>query len=208
VDVITSAGRLAPDDYCIFFTDISALTRAEEALRASQQRSEQVSERLRLAVDSLREADRQKDNFIATLAHELRNPLAPIANGARLLMLKADDAKTVTWSAQAIERQVRQLTRLLDDLLDVSRISRNTLHLRRQRMRLQEAIELAVEQVRPFLDAQRHRLALQVPAEPLVPAVLLPVPAEPVTPALPVAANITRSSVARSRGISAVTRPS
>ncbi len=125
-----------------------------------------VSEREQ-AVESLKQADRQKDNFIATLAHELRNPLAPIANGARLLSLKSGDAKTVSWAASAIERQVRQLTRLLDDLLDVSRISRNTLRLQRQRMRLQDAIELAAEQVRPFFDAQGHQLELQVAGEPL-----------------------------------------
>ncbi|MED5618544.1 hybrid sensor histidine kinase/response regulator [Ideonella sp. BN130291] len=125
-----------------------------------------VSEREQ-ALDSLRQADRQKDNFIATLAHELRNPLAPIANGARLLSLKPGDPRTVAWSAAAIERQVRQLTRLLDDLLDVSRISRNTLQLQRQRLRLQEAIDLAVEQVRPFFDAQGHRLELNVEPQPL-----------------------------------------
>lgn len=120
------------------------------------------------AVESLKLADRQKDNFIATLAHELRNPLAPISNSARLLTLKPDDARTVTWAGQAIERQVKQLTRLLDDLLDVSRISRNILHLRRQRMRLQEAVELAAEQVRPFFDAQGHRLQLDLTHEPMV----------------------------------------
>ncbi|MEW6704058.1 MAG: PAS domain S-box protein [Pseudomonadota bacterium] len=119
------------------------------------------------ALEQLKQADRQKDDFIATLAHELRNPLAPIANGARLLSLKPDDVKTVGWAAQAIERQVRQLTRLLDDLLDVSRISRNVLHLQRQRMRLQDAIELAAEQVRPFLETQGHRLQLRVAPEPM-----------------------------------------
>jgi PAS domain S-box-containing protein len=119
------------------------------------------------ALQTLRHADRQKDNFIATLAHELRNPLAPIANGARLLLLKPDDPKTVQWSAQAIERQVRQLTRLLDDLLDVSRISRNRLQLQRRRMNLQDAVEMAAEQVRPFFEAQGHHLALQLPEAPV-----------------------------------------
>jgi signal transduction histidine kinase len=146
---------------------ISAVRRPEEPRAAALLALVlDVSEREQ-ALQSLRQADRQKDNFIATLAHELRNPLAPIANGARLLGLKPDDPKTVAWSSQAIERQVRQLTRLLDDLLDVSRISRNTLQLQRQRMRLQEAIDLAVEQVRPFFDAQGHRLELKVDPQPL-----------------------------------------
>jgi PAS domain S-box-containing protein len=167
VDVITSAGRLADNDYCIFFTDITALTRAEAALRVSGERLRSLVAEREQAMELLKQADRQKDNFIATLAHELRNPLAPIANGARLLSLKPDDPKTVSWAAQAIERQVRQLTRLLDDLLDVSRISRSVLQLQRQRMRLQDALELAAEQVRPFFEAQDHRLECVVPPEPM-----------------------------------------
>jgi PAS domain S-box-containing protein len=119
------------------------------------------------ALESLRQADREKDNFIATLAHELRNPLAPIANSARLLARKPDDPVVVTRAVQAVERQVRQLGRLLDDLLDVSRISRHRLQVQRRRMHLREAVELGAEQVRPFYEATGHALALELPPQPI-----------------------------------------
>jgi PAS domain S-box-containing protein len=90
--------------------------------------------------DSLRNADRRKDEFLATLAHELRNPLAPLRNGLHVLQLAGSDAATAAEARSMMERQLQQMVRLVDDLLDVSRISRNKLELRKQRVELREAI--------------------------------------------------------------------
>jgi PAS domain S-box-containing protein len=111
----------------------------------------------------LRNSDRQKDNFIATLAHELRNPLAPIRSAAQLLRrLDALDPK-VAWCHDVIERQLGHVSRLLDDLLDVSRLNRGELHLRRQRLDLGLAIQQAVEIAQPAIQAGSHAL-VAVPA--------------------------------------------
>ena len=97
------------------------------------------------AEEALLEADRQKNAFLAQLAHELRNPLAPIRNAARIFRLKQSSAGDVLWASDMIDRQVQHLTRLIDDLLDVSRISRNKLELRRQRTDLKDIVNAAVE---------------------------------------------------------------
>ena len=114
----------------------------------------------------LRDADKQKDLFIAMLAHELRNPLAPIKNAAQVLRrLVKGDAKT-TWCQDVIERQVDQMTRLLDDLLDVSRLSRGQLKLRPQLLTLDTVIAQAVELARPLVDAAGHTLQVSLPDAP------------------------------------------
>jgi PAS domain S-box-containing protein len=125
-----------------------------------------VTERKR-AEEALREMDRQKNAFLAQLAHELRNPLAPIRNAARIFRLKQSAEPDVLWASEVIDRQVDHLTRLIDDLLDVSRISRNRLELRRQRIELQEVVRGAVEISKPTLDQNGHRLELDVCAEPV-----------------------------------------
>ncbi len=125
-----------------------------------------VTERKR-AEESLREMDRQKNAFLAQLAHELRNPLAPIRNAARIFKMKQSAEPDVLWASEVIDRQVDHLTRLIDDLLDVSRISRNKLELRRQRIELQEVVRGAVEISQPTIDQNGHKLVLDVPAEPV-----------------------------------------
>ena len=121
-----------------------------------------VQER-RTAERALRIADRRKDEFMAVLAHELRNPLAPIRNAVHVLkMCREDDARSV-WARSIIERQVDQMARLLDDLLDLTRIARGKLEVLRERVNLAEAIERAVETSRPLLDAHGHRFELQLP---------------------------------------------
>jgi PAS domain S-box-containing protein len=126
-----------------------------------------VTER-RQAEARLREADRRKDEFLAMLAHELRNPLAPIRNAVQTLMLRGGgDADTVR-ARQVIDRQARQMTRLLDDLLDVNRISRGLIELRRGRVTLSAVLDIAVETSRPLIEAGGHRLQLDVPGAPLV----------------------------------------
>ena len=123
--------------------------------------------RRKRAEESLRGADRRKDEFLATLAHELRNPLAPIRNAVQVLKMKGPSEPDLMWSRDVIDRQVGQMARLLDDLLDVSRITRNKLELRKGRVTLAEVIENAVETSRPLIDAGSHQLAIALPSEPV-----------------------------------------
>jgi PAS domain S-box-containing protein len=125
-----------------------------------------ITERKR-AERSLREADRQKDLFIATLAHELRNPLAPILNAATALRAKAPADATTTQCSAVIERQVAHMARLLDDLLDVSRVASGRLLLRPEPLLLQAVIDEAVETARPLIDAAGHALSLRLPDDSL-----------------------------------------
>ncbi|HEU4922482.1 MAG TPA: PAS domain S-box protein [Burkholderiales bacterium] len=126
-----------------------------------------ITERKR-AEEALREADRRKDEFLAMLAHELRNPLAPIRNGLHLLRLAEPGGETAEQARAMMERQLAHLIRLVDDLLEVSRISRGKIELKRERIDLGGAVRSAVEQARPALEASRHRLDIALPAEPLV----------------------------------------
>jgi signal transduction histidine kinase/CheY-like chemotaxis protein len=121
-------------------------------------------ERLQL-VQRLREADRRKDDFLATLAHELRNPLAPIRNAVHILKTRGSDDPELVWSRQVIDRQVGQMARLLEDLLDVSRITRNKLELRKSRVTLASIVETALETSRPLIDSRGHHLTVALPSE-------------------------------------------
>ena len=117
---------------------------------------------------ALREADRRKDEFLATLAHELRNPLAPICNGLHILSMPKVDAETAQMTREMMERQVHHLVRLVDDLLDVSRVMRGKIELRKEPVELATVIARAVETARPLLDAQGHEFALDLRHDPLV----------------------------------------
>ena len=119
------------------------------------------------AEQALRDADRKKDAFIATLAHELRNPLAPIRNAVSLLRLSAADDAQAVWCRDVIDRQVGQMTHLLEDLLDVSRMTRGQLQLRLETLAVATVIERAVEIARPAIDAGGHDLRTTVLAGPL-----------------------------------------
>jgi PAS domain S-box-containing protein len=116
---------------------------------------------------ALREADRRKDEFLALLAHELRNPLAPLRNGLEVLRLAGGDADTVSQVRSMMERQLGHMVRLIDDLLDIARIGQNKIELRRARVPLAAIIESAVETARPAIEAQKHELRVSLPAEPL-----------------------------------------
>jgi PAS domain S-box-containing protein len=121
-----------------------------------------VYERLRL-ISRLREADRRKDEFLATLAHELRNPLAPIRNAVELLRRAEADVAIRERARGMMERQLAQMVRLIDDLLDVSRISRGKVRLRRERVELAVVVRSALESVRPLVEARAHELTVTLP---------------------------------------------
>jgi signal transduction histidine kinase len=133
----------------------------------------QMEEQRRLALEvarvneQLKEADRRKDEFIAMLAHELRNPLAPIVIGIELMESYGLNEPLLKRTHETMKRQVEQLTRLVDDLLDVSRITSGKIELRKESVTLGTIVEQAVDMARPALEAQGHRLTLQVPDEPI-----------------------------------------
>ncbi len=138
---------------------------AEGRVLEAQSTGVDITERRR-AEEALREADRRKDEFLAMLAHELRNPLAPIRNALHLL--RVSGAGPVAAEARDVmERQLTQLIRLVDDLLEVSRISRGKVELRRAAVDLAGVVASAVETSRPAIDAARHRLEIRLPPAPL-----------------------------------------
>ena len=124
-------------------------------------------ERLRL-VEELCHADRKKDDFIALLAHELRNPLAPLRNGLHVLGLSAPDSPAAGRARAIMERQLTHMVRLIDDLLDISRITLNKLELRREDVNLADVIESAVETARPAVDRAEHELEVILPETPVL----------------------------------------
>ncbi|HKV34799.1 MAG TPA: ATP-binding protein [Pyrinomonadaceae bacterium] len=118
-------------------------------------------------IEQLREQDRRKDEFLATLAHELRNPLAPIRNGLELIRRANNDPAVLEKATPIMQRQIEQLVRLVDDLLDVARISRNKLELRKEQVDLESVVRNAVETSRPVLAAAENDLHVELPAEPV-----------------------------------------
>ncbi len=121
----------------------------------------------RTAEEALRIADRQKDDFLALLSHELRNPLAPIRTAVHLLKLRHGPDADAHRLHAVIERQVQHLVRLVDDLLDVSRVLRGKIELRPETLDVADVVAMAVETTRPMIDAQRQQLQLELPASPL-----------------------------------------
>lgn len=120
------------------------------------------------AEEALQDADRRKDEFLATLAHELRNPLAPLRTGLEIFQIADGDTRAQAQACAMMSRQLDHLVRLVDDLLDLSRIRSGRIVLRRERVALADSLHGAVETIRPFMDARGHTLELDVPAEPLV----------------------------------------
>jgi PAS domain S-box-containing protein len=148
-----------------FTRDITERRRAEIALADARSRLE---DELRIRVNELAEADRRKDEFLATLAHELRNPLAPLRNSLEILKMPRVDAAMIQQTRAMMERQVHHLVRLVDDLLDVSRVMRGKIELRREPMELAAVVARAVETVQPLVEMQGHRLDLSLPNESLL----------------------------------------
>jgi signal transduction histidine kinase/CheY-like chemotaxis protein len=116
----------------------------------------------------IQEEDRRKDEFLAMLAHELRNPLAPISNAVHILQISDDDPERRQWAADVIGRQLKQLVRLVDDLLDVSRITRGKIELKIESVDAAKVVAAAVETSGPFIDALEHTLTVLLPPEPLL----------------------------------------
>ncbi len=125
-----------------------------------------IDERKR-AEDLLRDADRSKNEFLATLAHELRNPLAPIRNAVHILHLEAAPSPEVQWALAIIDRQISQMTRLIDDLLDIARITGDKLELRKQQVGVEEVFRAAIETSRPLIDGFGHELIVTLPGQPI-----------------------------------------
>jgi len=131
------------------------------------ERKRSEEERRRLNAE-LAQSLRRKDEFLATLAHELRNPLAPIVTALEVLRLKAPADPQMRWSRDVIERQVRHMTRLVDDLLDVARISTGKAQLRIERVELAGVVQHAIEATRSLMDTAGHRFSLSLPPRPLL----------------------------------------
>ncbi|CAK0780505.1 Histidine kinase [Gammaproteobacteria bacterium] len=121
----------------------------------------------RQAEEALRTADRRKDEFLAMLAHELRNPLAPIRNAVHIMSLIDLPDPKLKWVREVIDRQVRHLARLVDDLLDISRIVRGKITLRKERVELAYLVQQAQESARPVIEARKHRLTVKLPPYPV-----------------------------------------
>jgi signal transduction histidine kinase/CheY-like chemotaxis protein len=156
-------------DRPLHFREIMAIGLVlDEAITASVSSfARQSDTSLREQTDALKEADQRKNEFLAVLGHELRNPLAPILTSIEMLrLIGSTDANTLR-ARDIIERQVKQMVRLIDDLLDLTRIAQGKLELRRSRFDLGKAMGQAVQTVRPLFESQGHHLSVQLPSEPI-----------------------------------------
>jgi signal transduction histidine kinase/ActR/RegA family two-component response regulator len=151
-------------------TRVAALVSAVRTALRARQRQYQIRDYLierQRAEQALADSDRRKDEFLAILAHELRNPLAPIRSSLHLLRLSSRQDAASERIGQMMERQVSHMVRLVDDLMEVSRISRGKIELRKEPIELAAVVSSAVETSRPLIEAGGQRLALEVPAEPI-----------------------------------------
>jgi PAS domain S-box-containing protein len=149
----TRLGGPGSDLVAVLFSDITQRLVAEQDMRRLN--------------DELAQANRRKTEFLATLAHELRNPLAPLSNGLHLMRLASTQPEMLEKTRQMMERQIQHMVHLVDDLLDVARISTGKVELRRRRMDLQEVVRTALETSASLIDAGGHRLAVDLPPQPL-----------------------------------------
>jgi PAS domain S-box-containing protein len=151
--------------------DLTERKRGEEVLREGhdllEKRVQERTAQIENLLQQLELADRRKNDFLATLAHELRNPLAPIRNALQLLHLGAEDPKVQKQARGVIDRQLGQMVRLVDDLLDASRITNNKLQLRKERIELAAAIDSSLETTRPLFEKAGHQLTVLLPPDPI-----------------------------------------
>ncbi|PYQ63221.1 MAG: hybrid sensor histidine kinase/response regulator, partial [Acidobacteria bacterium] len=144
---------------------ITALYDQDKRLHGFAKITRDLTERKR--VEALEEADLRRNELLAMLSHELRNPLAPIKNALAVMRLSGVSEPSLDWARDVVERQVSHLTRLVDDLLDVSRIAVGKITLQRKPLEIAQVVASAVEASRPLIDARAHNLTIQVPPEPL-----------------------------------------
>ena len=135
------------------------------AIEETSRATDTAPERSEASADELKQLHERKDEFLAMLSHELRNPLAPITSALELLGLQPNESKTQQHARTIIERQVKQLKRVIDDLLEVSRMTTGRIHLEKERSCLNEIIENAVETIRPLLERSEHRFDLVIPPQ-------------------------------------------
>jgi signal transduction histidine kinase len=146
---------------------IATLQQKAAALEAESKQRTALEAQLRGKIDQLAEVDRRKDEFLAMLGHELRNPLAPVTTALQIMRIHEGEPSRVARSREIVERQIEHMTRLIDDLLDVSRITRGKIELREQPLLLSAVIERAIESARPLIDERGHRVVLDLPTEPV-----------------------------------------
>ncbi|MDB5901091.1 MAG: putative histidine kinase, atypical hybrid, partial [Ramlibacter sp.] len=146
-------GGAGSDLVAVLFSDITQRLVAEQDMRRLN--------------DELAQANRRKTEFLATLAHELRNPLAPLSNGLHLMRMAASKPELLEKTRQMMERQIQHMVHLVDDLLDVARISTGKVELRRRHVDLKDVVATAVETSTSLIDAGKHRLTVEIPPEPL-----------------------------------------
>ncbi|MFL6202887.1 MAG: ATP-binding protein [Thermoanaerobaculia bacterium] len=152
-------------------TEVARLAAAFQEMRGRlavrTRESERLATELRARADALAESDRRKDEFLAMLAHELRNPLGAIANASYVMDQIGTSEPPLQRAVGVIQRQIQHLVRLVDDLLDVSRITRGKIELRLQPLDLRDAVRSAVEMTRPIVEAKEHALRVEIPPGPL-----------------------------------------
>ena len=145
-----------------------AETRLSELNESLDRRVRERTDALQARDAQLRDASRRKDEFLATLAHELRNPLAPVRNAVEVLRRQGHPTPEVQWASRLIERQIQAMSRLIDDLMDVSRINQGKIELRRARVKLIDVLQDAVDTARPLIDEFQHRLDMPLPQDELL----------------------------------------
>lgn len=171
IPMLINAARYTHDgiDYDDFaFVVVTDRHKYEQELLLARQKAEAALEAQKAAEDALRVADRRKDEFLATLAHEIRNPLAPLRTVIEVFRRKQFTDPQVLWSRDVLERQIGQIARLVDDLLEVSRIAEGKLEIRAAAVNLATIVREAVETSRSIIDASSHNLMVSLPNDPLV----------------------------------------
>jgi signal transduction histidine kinase len=163
--VLPADNHATPPDEDETQRDIARLRQKAQALETEMARRRQLEQQLEQKLAQLAEMDKRKDEFLAMLGHELRNPLAPITTSLCLMRLQQDDPAAVTRAREVIERQVALLTRLVHDLLDVSRIAHGKIGLKMETVTLKSLVDQALETNRPMIEALGHRLTVNLPAD-------------------------------------------
>jgi signal transduction histidine kinase/ActR/RegA family two-component response regulator len=167
LNALTAQVRLLEDELRANRSDMDT---ANAELMAANEQLNSANQELQARLAELRdalEASRHKEDFLAMLAHELRNPLAPILSAMQVIRRHPDNSDVVQRAREVVERQVRHQAQLLDDLLDVSRITRGLIKLRKGAIDARSAVAAAIEATRPVIDARSHTLAVLLPDEPL-----------------------------------------